>query len=433
MRILTLNSSVHGDKGNTHLVATALNRGFKEAGAETEYIFLKTLDIQPCKACFKCWTFTPGRCIINDSMQGILDKMHQANIVVFASPLYFFSWSGLMKNFIDRMIPLIKPWMITQPNNDNTTTHPLRYSNQFKAILLSTCAFPEVEHFKSLEATFKQMCQAVGWQHIGSILRPAAELLRVPMMQIMLNWYYDAIVNAGKEFALNNEISEETQSIINRDLSPNGYSEYRKTINDHWFNILKKGGHDITDYPKELDDLKEEEKIHEAAPVDHSDELEAAGYGKFKLSDFKGKVVVLVSGPQREEKYCEQILKDIMVQFMSSEHICLINVINVSTVIPRMKPMTIGNMERLYNDSLRNIRMWYAFNKHELPMNMKNRVLFCPDWSGNAALKYSKAIAADPEVISTVLISHEGKIIKEFTGSVVTRDMVDTITSLLRF
>lgn len=433
MRILTINSSVHGDKGNTHLVASGLMRGYREAGVESETVFLKTLDIQPCKACFKCWSFTPGRCIINDSMESILDKIHQSNIVVFATPLHFFSWSSIMKTFIDRMMPLLKPWMTRHPKDKALTTHPLRYPNPFKAVLLSSSAFPEREHFTPLVETFRTMCQAVGWEPIATILRPGAELLRVPMMQIMLNWYYDGLLKAGKELALYGEISSETQAVIDRDLSPAGNEDYRKTINEHWYNVLKKGGHDITDYPREENSEAAEAGLSDSIISETTSQLDAPGYGKFSISDFRGKVIVLITGTHRDEKYCEQILKDIMMQFMSAEHICLINLVDVSTIIPRMRPMTLGNMERRYNDALRNIRMWYAFNKRDLPQNMKSRVIISPDWTGEVIRQYSKAVLTNPDAISTVLITHEGKIAKEFTGTVVVRELVDTLTGLLRF
>ena len=74
-------------------------RGARSAGAEVEYVKLKDMEINSCTGCFTCWTKTPGECIFKDDMTDLRLKYRKADLVVFASPLYIFSVTGIMKKF----------------------------------------------------------------------------------------------------------------------------------------------------------------------------------------------------------------------------------------------------------------------------------------------------------------------------------------------
>jgi len=72
--------------------------------SDYELIALKDKRIAPCHACGGC--FKSHKCVIKDDMQELYNKMSEANIIVLASPTYFSNVTGLMKNFIDRCLPL---------------------------------------------------------------------------------------------------------------------------------------------------------------------------------------------------------------------------------------------------------------------------------------------------------------------------------------
>jgi len=76
----------------------------EKTGFNYEIIFLKDKKIKSCNDCRKC--HTTFECNIKDNMQKIYKKLENANIIVFASPTYFHNVSGLMKNFMDRCLPL---------------------------------------------------------------------------------------------------------------------------------------------------------------------------------------------------------------------------------------------------------------------------------------------------------------------------------------
>jgi multimeric flavodoxin WrbA len=88
------------EKGNSAALAGQLAAGAHEAGAQVESIYLHGLDIRACDACEEC--HETGACIIEDDMQGIYPKVAAADVLVFASPIYWFTISAQLKLCIDR-------------------------------------------------------------------------------------------------------------------------------------------------------------------------------------------------------------------------------------------------------------------------------------------------------------------------------------------
>ena len=89
---------------NSHLLAEAFGKGAKEAGNETEIISLKDKDIKFCRGCFACQK--TQRCVIRDDADLIEQKMEKADVLVFATPIYYYEMSGQMKTMLDRGNPL---------------------------------------------------------------------------------------------------------------------------------------------------------------------------------------------------------------------------------------------------------------------------------------------------------------------------------------
>ncbi len=95
--------------GNTEWMIERVLEAARNAGAETEHILIKDRDIRLCTGCLACEMAdeqTPGVCVIKDDMEAILGKMLAADAFVFGTPVYFYMLSGLLKNFMDRTIPV---------------------------------------------------------------------------------------------------------------------------------------------------------------------------------------------------------------------------------------------------------------------------------------------------------------------------------------
>lgn len=101
--VLILSSSLR--KGsNSDLLAEAFLGGAKEAGHQAEKIELSGKTIGFCKGCLACQKTL--RCVIRDDADGIAQKMGQADTLVFATPVYYYSMCGQLKTMLDRANPL---------------------------------------------------------------------------------------------------------------------------------------------------------------------------------------------------------------------------------------------------------------------------------------------------------------------------------------
>ena len=104
MKVLALNGSPRTKKSSTYHMLKPFLEGMEAGGAETEVVHLRKLKIKHCIGCYTCWMRTPGVCVHKDDMAEVLEKFNQADLVIFGTPLYVFTMSGIMKDFIDGLL-----------------------------------------------------------------------------------------------------------------------------------------------------------------------------------------------------------------------------------------------------------------------------------------------------------------------------------------
>ncbi len=104
-KILILNGSPR-KKGNTAVLVEELTKILEENNNEVEIFKLNELKINPCQGCFWCYKDFPLKCIQDDVMNTLYPTVLDADIIVFASPVYWFNYSGQLKLFIDRLVAL---------------------------------------------------------------------------------------------------------------------------------------------------------------------------------------------------------------------------------------------------------------------------------------------------------------------------------------
>lgn len=183
MRTVVFNGSPRGAKGNTEVLVQAFLSGAREAGSEIEVVYLKDKTINYCTGCFTCWTKTPGICIHKDDVPELHQKMRKADVIVYATPLYVYTVTGLMKDFMDRILPLVEPFVEV---NDGLCDHPMRHKDGEKSIvLISNCGFPEPDHFNGLKETFNQCFGRRERGIAGIICCAAGPLLTIPEMKML--------------------------------------------------------------------------------------------------------------------------------------------------------------------------------------------------------------------------------------------------------
>ena len=143
MKVLVINGSPKGKKSNSYRLTEAFINGMRQAADQTvgkaaneevkhpiqdalivEELMVSRLEIKACLGCFSCWSRTPGKCCLQDDMQMVIEKMLWADVMIWSFPLYYFSVPGPLKNLIDRQLPMVLPFMVSDAQSGS---HPSRY------------------------------------------------------------------------------------------------------------------------------------------------------------------------------------------------------------------------------------------------------------------------------------------------------------------
>lgn len=166
-------------KGNTFRACEELMEQMqRHLPVAFEYLWLKDADLAPCKGCLSCFTHGEGRCPNRDDAPAIEQKMHEADGVVFATPVYAFSVTGQMKIFIDRLSYIF---------------HRPRFFSQ-KALLLTTAGVIGNEDVLKYLDTVARLW---GFEVAGK----AGLITAAPVPQYRIDKNRGAVARAAAEFA----------------------------------------------------------------------------------------------------------------------------------------------------------------------------------------------------------------------------------------
>src|SRR5271157_2154361 len=162
-------------------------------GVEVNKFYPHKMNIGPCTSCWSCWGMkSAGVCAKKDDFQKILDVYKRTDYFLLAFPLYFFSFPATVKNVIDRFFIMLEPAQYESARG--TTEHPKRLNVHPKAVLISSCGFPEIENFDIVRQNFQKICLESNWPWAGEILISAAGAANVPHL---FDEKYKLIKNAG--------------------------------------------------------------------------------------------------------------------------------------------------------------------------------------------------------------------------------------------
>jgi len=122
-KAVAINGSPRMEKGNTAMVLTLLIQGMMDAGSDVELFYASRLKVKPC-TCGEmyCWYKRPGECFIKDDMQLLYPKLKEADILILATPVYI-PLPGEMQNVINRLCPLVKPFLETRERRTRARFH----------------------------------------------------------------------------------------------------------------------------------------------------------------------------------------------------------------------------------------------------------------------------------------------------------------------
>ena len=105
-KIIAINGSPRKNWNTDTLLRDVLS-GAAAAGAETEMIYLYELNFCGCKSCMACKLKKeprPDRCVLRDDLAPVLARVHEADVVVLGSPIYFSEVTGEMRSFFERFL-----------------------------------------------------------------------------------------------------------------------------------------------------------------------------------------------------------------------------------------------------------------------------------------------------------------------------------------
>lgn len=151
MKIVVLGGSPN-KKGSTDILADCFRQGAEEAGHAVEMIDIAHADIHPCIGCIHCGY--EGPCVQKDDVEAIREKILDADMLVFATPLYYYGMSAQLKKMIDRFCAF---------NSSIQRKH-------MKSALLSVAWNSDIWTFDALEAHYKTLVRYLNFKDMGMVL-----------------------------------------------------------------------------------------------------------------------------------------------------------------------------------------------------------------------------------------------------------------------
>lgn len=235
MKVIAINGSPNMGKGNTALILTPFLEGMKEEGAETELFYTRKLTIKPCIACWSCLLKHPGRCVHGDDMKMLIPKFLEADVMVYATPVYTHGMTGPLKTLIERMGPLAETQLEIR---DGRSFHPVHKDlRHTKMVLVSSCLSWELDAFDALVLHMERIC-VNRESELTTLLRPQAEAFKAmkeaggPVEDIT-----HAAMEAGRQMVRDGRVSNAVQNTISRELMP--LEAYVQTLNQQIQNLIE--------------------------------------------------------------------------------------------------------------------------------------------------------------------------------------------------
>lgn len=146
--------------GNTRKLVDAFAGTMKKNGHDVRLLYLNDMNVRPCQGCLAC--APKGICKINDDMKDIRKYMLESDLIVYATPTYWWGPSGQLKVVIDRGVAFLDP----------------EYNSRIKgkkAVTLLTCADASHDTFAPMLDMFRRSFDALGLTYLGGVEETGCE------------------------------------------------------------------------------------------------------------------------------------------------------------------------------------------------------------------------------------------------------------------
>jgi multimeric flavodoxin WrbA len=143
------------ETGNSSTIASRFCGKAEELGAEVKTFVLNQLQYQGCQGCMACKTKL-DRCILEDDLTEVLEAVRETDVLVLASPVYFWDISGQLKTFMDRTYSYLVPDFHTNPIKS-------RLAPGKKLVFILTQGNPDEEMFTNIFPKFDYFFTSFGF------------------------------------------------------------------------------------------------------------------------------------------------------------------------------------------------------------------------------------------------------------------------------
>lgn len=239
MKILAINSSLRGEKGYSQFLIDKIFQGAEGSGAKCESITLARLNINPCIGCLVCQTEKHRlKCIFEekDDVKYVFDRMRDADIIIFATPVYVFGMSSHLKTLLERIhstadvddFTLSGSGMFLHTIDRNLCSKPfvtlICYDNIEDAMPKNVVSFFNM-YSKFMDAPCRGHLVRNAGMLTGHGKNPDKEKACPHIFDV-----YDAYIQTGRELATTGKISGRTLRKANQEVAPIPFFRYLKRI-----------------------------------------------------------------------------------------------------------------------------------------------------------------------------------------------------------
>jgi multimeric flavodoxin WrbA len=246
MKVLLLRANPR-KTGYTQRLADLFLRGLREVHAPVTDVDVTALNLAPCLGCFHCWLATPGQCVHRDAMSEQLDLILQSDVLVCATPIYYYSMSSCLKAYFERTFPLAQPGLV--PSGRGLTRNSIRYPEQWKDKKLITMvagALHGLEPYRPANETFQLIADGLDLELGGQLTRPESYLLDYPLSKPRtLKQIETAFIQAGREAGTTGRLSRETMEAACLPLAASA-EHFRHYSNIYWTHAFELGPDGMT-------------------------------------------------------------------------------------------------------------------------------------------------------------------------------------------
>ncbi len=209
MKIMVFNGSPKKEKSDTMHITYAFLDGMNEIDFQQIHI-VNVIDkhIEFCTGCFNC-THNGGICCHDDDMKEILEEISESDILLFSFPLYCYGMPAMLKNLIDRTLPLNSMKM---KKTDGRYVHVgQRETSHLKFLMVCGCGFPNSK--KNFEPAISQFRLLFPENHTVLTV-PESPMFGAAEAKAVTKPRLELVKEAGRQYAHYGKIEDELAAQI---------------------------------------------------------------------------------------------------------------------------------------------------------------------------------------------------------------------------